>query len=357
MQLNWVFEASLEDWVLVLSDLAFVLDGSFYVWLEYLTHPPAYDETSPLYQGLSGGIFAILILLSLLLSILLSMRLSMRLSVSNQLPSATKGTTDAWKDNVKPVLQLIFHLSGNAHLIGGILASLSHLGSFENDNDSIFMANQAKWKHVFAFPLIVICTMEIVPWVPQKPVSFLLSTQVLQLMLAVLAVVLALVPLPFHDQHQSSLGHGFAKAQSNLLEKKDPVFLGLCPLAVALSSHCTFVATDRKLLLPMFLKALLAGSVFIGVQWVYGGKRNISLVEQWHTWPLLLSSCVLLAGNQISQFFMHISNKKKKRVTHLHIGFHLFVLLMGIMLSSSNLVTRAVITLILGIAKVVFIFL
>lgn len=262
------------------------LDGNFYVWLEYV--------------ALRKNASWLTTLLPFFLVFAFRLGLAWLFPTNPGLPS---------KNVFLPKLLKILH---DIHLVAGLNASFSHLGVFYNDNSQVFSSNQAKWRYIALFPLMAIYSI-------RKPPSYNWFFMVL----SVFAILAALIGI-------QETGESYAATSV----EEDNVLPVLCPIAVAFASPIFAVnVTKREGVLAQGAFAILVYALF---QYRVGAlESKLSLVEHWYTWPLLLASSCMLVQPLVAK-----STDKSKGVTHFEAGIQLLVLLMGVMLSASSLLTR-----------------
>lgn len=298
----------------------FIGDGSFYVWLEFICSPMHYNTEDSSYWISSICCFLIPLALSTIMSLFKFVRPTS--FIQKYLP---------W---MQKVLKVPMHMLDEAHLISGILASFSHLGQFDSDNDHILASSQAKWKHVLMFPLLVLLCFERIKDVT-KPV---------QSAVALIGIILALCPL----QHREKISYGNTPTSA-----ADKTFMVLCPLAVSLASPCTFTIKPQSFFRvenykrwKHVLKKFVKGSVALAVFLAFQGKQwgPISLVKYASTLPLIIGSSLFLINKP-----KHASPLYSSK--HFDVGLHFIVLLAAMLLSSSSLMGRIIVTLLLAIWK------
>lgn len=306
-----------------------IMDGAFYVWLEYVASPQYYDANDSRGWVASGVTFGSLAGLSIIFAYLgFVSPLSVNLQVNTQ----------------------AFHILHKAHLVGGILASFSHLGKFENDNPYT-----TKWKHVLLIPLLVILCIQ------HERISFgsfgNVTTKTLLCIFSFVGICLALGGETQNAQMSPAFTHTSQEATTT--QNQTSLYMGLCTVAVGLCSPCTFLGTKaetkRKKQIQKGMKALITCMFLLLFQWKFGvSDRNAyggALVERWYMWPFILASCFHLMASKSKSSIDTQAKISNRLATHFDVGLYLVILLAGTLLSSANLLVRIIITLILGIWK------
>lgn len=310
-----------------------ILDGAFYVWLEYVASPLYYNANDSKGWVASGVTFGILTGLSIIVAYL--------------------GFASPFSLNLQANTQA-FHILHKAHLVGGILASFSHLGKFDNDNPYT-----TEWKHVLLIPLLVILCLQ------HETISFgdfsNITTKTSLCIFSFLGICLALGG----EQPKKTQINLTTYSQESTIKTESSLYMGLCTVAVGLCSPCTFLESTKgkkqetnrkKRQTQKGIKALMACIFLLLFQWKFGVADGVAysgaLVERWYMWPLILASCFhLISSKSKSSVDSQIKTTSNRLATHFDVGLYLVILLAGTLLSSANLLVRIIITLILGIWK------
>jgi hypothetical protein len=267
-----------------LMDLPIFLDGSIYVWMEFLCSIHT-KETAQKAWAASISCFVGLLMISCVGAVNLKEWMPCMRTLQNPLyllTDALKSWRVTWVIRQRSsqehavymslytILYMVYDVVYKAHIVAGILSCFSYFGNFEEDNTHVFTSNQAKWKHALVFPCIVLCSLHTAPracvvcnslsatvmpatvmpansCLPGIHVKWtLLCTKSIQALLCFIGIC-AMLFASFErkvwieeTQHQQGEMPTIILENANLNGELQGICMALCPLGVALASPCTF---------------------------------------------------------------------------------------------------------------------
>lgn len=327
---HWIYIKMIQvhwGWVILLNAFLF-LDGSFFVWLEFVASLHTEEEKQQAWTS-SGVCFGAAFLISVIWmlvqgSYMFRTRARMHYTAGGML--AQFAIVDTGSSKAATIYRMsrqfasaAYMICQDAHLVAGILASFSHLGSAAQDSNHILAAWQAKWKHALLFPLLLLSTLQIVPLASvqkkketkeekekeeseeesSKSVSLassLVCTKSIQCLAALIGLCLALSL----ENINITKDKGVAAAQNNA------GLIVICPFSVALSSPCFFIymcemgradSPHWRIQLKYATRAACALLFLFLFQWRFSTyNASVCLAEHWQTWVLIVASALLLIG-------------------------------------------------------------
>jgi len=310
--------------------LSSLLDGSFFVWLEVASAARA--QWSDSFVGYSALCLALPSALSFLYAFMLIWRRPWGYQKLENMPVKQPAGTAVDKEfraaknqvlyllSLPGLVHLCYSVLHQAHLVGGILASLSSLGVFEGDNNHVTASNQAKWKHVLLLPLMVLCMLphihliDVLPgslgawdlraYLQKRPMlAYMSATRLLQSFATALAIIFAFTTVQEHPQQLDAMAGRKKQTDAGfsvglLIWSSTCIAFSSANIVIWLKKEELHSNLAQVHVWARLLLAIVTVGILLGFQGFLGNmKSSISLVDQWNTWPLLIASSMTLIGS------------------------------------------------------------